>query len=136
VGEVAGLMLSFVGARARASGDPKTIADFARTLAYVGPRVFVPALLAVLVFGVWMVLISAEWNFSQAWVLLALGLFVVAFLIGALYLGRIGIQFERAAESGGAGDGRLLLDRWIVAYRVVLLVLVVAVWDMIFKPGL
>ena len=67
---------------------------------------------------------------------LGLGLFAVAFLIGALYLGRIGIQLQRAAESGSAGDGRLLLDRWILGYRVVLLVLVVAVWDMIFKPGL
>src|SRR5439155_880201 len=35
-----------------------------------------------------------------------------------------------------AGRGRLLLDRWILGYRLVLLVLVVAVWDMIFKPGL
>ena len=37
---------------------------------------------------------------------------------------------------GTAGRGRLLLDRWILGYRLVLLVLVVAVWDMIFKPGL
>jgi hypothetical protein len=29
-----------------------------------------------------------------------------------------------------------LLDRWILGYRVVLVVLVVAVWDMVFKPGL
>ena len=129
-------MLSFVGARARASGDPKAIADFARTLSYVGPRLFIPALVAVLVFGLWMVLISAEWTLTQPWVLLALGLFVVAFLIGALYLGRIGIQFQRSAESGDASAGRLLLDRWLLGYRVVLLVLLVAVWDMIFKPGL
>ena len=131
-----GFALSLVGSRARTSGDPRTIADFARTLAYIGPRLFIPALLAVLVFGVWMVLISSEWNLSQAWVLLALGLFAVAFLIGSLYLGRIGIQLLRSADSEDAGAGQMLLGRWILGYRLVLLVLVVAVWDMIFKPGL
>jgi hypothetical protein len=29
-----------------------------------------------------------------------------------------------------------LMGRWITGYRVVLLVLVLAVWDMVFKPGL
>jgi hypothetical protein len=60
----------------------------------------------------------------------------VAFLIGAPYLGRIGIQFLRSAQSGSAGAGRLFVDRWILDYWVVLLVLVLAVWDMIFEPGL
>src|SRR4051812_38679815 len=95
-----GLMLSVVAMRVRKSADPNAIPEFARMLTYLGLRVFAPAVLAVLVFGVWMVLISSEWNFGQGWVPLAIGLLLVAFLIGAVYLGRIGIALQRAADSG------------------------------------
>jgi hypothetical protein len=30
----------------------------------------------------------------------------------------------------------MLLDQWLLSYGVVLVVLLVAVWDMVFKPGL
>ncbi len=131
-----GMMLSLVGARARQSRDLAVIGEFARTLSYVGLRVFTPAVLVVLVSGVWLVLVSSEWNFSQLWVLLALGAFVVAFLIGAVYLSRSAIQLDRAvsqnADLQAASDA---LRRWLVGYGVVLIILVFALWDMIFKPG-
>jgi uncharacterized membrane protein len=131
-----GVMLSLVGARARQSRDLAVIGEFARTLSYVGLRVFTPAVLVVLVSGVWLVLVSSEWNFSQLWVLLALGAFVVAFLIGAVYLSRSAIQLDRAvsqnADLQAASDA---LRRWLVGYGVVLIILVFALWDMIFKPG-
>ena len=131
-----GVTLSLVGVRSRQSGDLAVIGEFARTLSYVGLRVFTPAVLVVLVSGVWLVLTSSEWNFTQPWVLLALGAFVVAFLIGAVYLSRSAIQLERAVT--GTADlpaAREALGRWIVGYGVVLIVLVIALWDMIFKPG-
>ncbi len=31
---------------------------------------------------------------------------------------------------------RDLLGRWIVGYQIVLVILLFAVWDMVFKPGL
>jgi hypothetical protein len=30
----------------------------------------------------------------------------------------------------------MLLDQWLLGYGMVLVVLLVAVWDMVFKPGL
>ena len=51
-----GVMLVSAARRARARNDPASIGDFARSLAYLGPRVLAPAAAAVLVFGVWMVL--------------------------------------------------------------------------------
>lgn len=77
-------MLSIIGARTRQSEDHRIIGDFARTLSYVGLRVLMPAVVVVLVAGVWLVLISSEWNFTQLWVLLGLGAFGIAFLIGAM----------------------------------------------------
>jgi hypothetical protein len=83
------------------------------------------------------VLASSAWKLSQLWVVVALGLFGVAFLIGAVYLSRVGIALERVAEGDGSDkeDAVGLLNRWLVGYTVVLGVLLVAVWDMVFKPG-
>jgi uncharacterized membrane protein len=130
-----GLMLSVMGARARASNDPAAIRQFARALAWVGPRVLLPAVVAVLVFGVWLVLSSAAWDFAQPWIIIAIALFALTFVIGAGYLGRIAIRLERAVDTAADTDSRRLLDRWLLGYGVVLIVLVVIVADMVLKPG-
>jgi uncharacterized membrane protein len=141
-----GVMLSLIGFRAWRSGDVALIREFARTLSYVGLRLLTPAVVVVLVSGVWLVLASAEWSLTQLWVLLALGAFVVAFLVGAVYLSRSALQLERTAAQGQPGSpdqgqdaglepARDALGRWLVGYGVVLAILAFAVWDMIFKPG-
>jgi uncharacterized membrane protein len=132
-----GLTLMVVGFRARASSQPEAIAGFARTIPYVGLRVLMPSVVLLLVTGVWQVLASSAWSFSQLWVRLALGLFILAFLVGAVYLSRVGIGLARAsAGNRPASESAALLTRWLVGYVVVLGLLLVAVWDMIFKPGL
>jgi hypothetical protein len=132
-----GLMLSLVGARIRASNDPRLIGVFARMLSYTGLRVFMPAVLVVLVSGVWLVLIRSAQLFTQLWVLLAIAAFIAAFLVGAVYLSRIAIRLERLAGSDSLdiGTARDLLGRWLGGYYVVLAILLFALWDMVFKPA-
>jgi uncharacterized membrane protein len=90
-----GLMLSLLGMRARQSEDPHFVREFVQTLSYVGLRVLMPAVIAVLVFGVWMVLAFLAWQFTQLWILLALGAFAIAFVIGAVYLSRIALALDK-----------------------------------------
>jgi Predicted integral membrane protein (DUF2269) len=125
------------GFRARSSANQDALREFGQTLPYVGLRVLMPAVLLVLVTGIGLVLSSAEWHFSQFWVVLALALFAVAFLIGALYMSRVGIALERIAggEGGAPAQALALINRWLVGYAVVLVVLLVALWDMVFKSG-
>jgi uncharacterized membrane protein len=132
------VVLNIQGSRARSSGDSAARVEFARSLAFVGPRVLAPAVIVIVIVGVWMVLAGAGWNFGQAWVLAGLALYVVALLIGIVYLGRIGIQLQRSMAEAAAdtADARRLLDQWILGSRVVLLVLLITAWDMVFKPGL
>jgi len=132
-----GSVLVLVAARIRSSSNPEAIAEFARLIPYIGIRVLGPAWIVVLLTGVGMVLLSSEWRFTQLWILIALGLFAVAFLIGAVFMSQAGIRLDRAAR-GNDPQANLtsLLQRWLVGYSVVLAVLLVAVWDMIFKPGL
>jgi uncharacterized membrane protein len=134
-----GLMLSIVGLRVRASGDQNAIRQFAGTLGYAGIRVLLPAVVGTLGFGIWLILENEAWDFGQLWVRIALGLFAVAFLIGAVYLSRIGTRLQRLAlgdEPTAANEGSTLLDRWLLGYAMVLVVLLIAMWDMVFKPGL
>ncbi len=130
-----GFLLSIVGARARNSENPNAIPEFAESLTSIGTRALLPATVGTLVFGIWMVLIDSQWNFGQLWVRLAIGLFVVAFLIGAVYMGRIGMQLQRMSVDNMA-QAKTMLTRWLWGYRAILLVLLIVVWDMIFKPGL
>ena len=132
-----GLTLMVAGFRARSSSRPEAVAEFARTVPFVGLRILMPSVVLLLVTGVWQVLASSAWSFSQLWVRLALGLFILAFLVGAIYLSRVGIGLARAAADNRlASEGVALLNRWLAGYVVVLGLLVIAVWDMIFKPGL
>jgi uncharacterized membrane protein len=133
-----GIVLSVLAMRARAADDPVVVAAFAGSLSYIGLRVFAPSVIAVIVTGAWLVLVSPAWDFAQLWVLLGLTGFGIAFLVGAAYLGRVGIELERvgAGPNGDTARARELMGRWIVGYRLVLVVLVLTVWDMVFKPGL
>ena len=132
-----GLMLTVIGGRARRSGDIVLIREFARTLSYVGPRVLAPAVVVVLASGIWLVVQQSR-DFSQLWILLALGAFAAAFVIGAVYLSRSAMMVERAAAdtTGDTHAARDALGRWMLGYAAVLVILLFALWDMIFKPGL
>jgi uncharacterized membrane protein len=132
-----GVMLSVIGLRVRRSDDLAAIAEFARALSFVGLRVFLPAVLVVLATGLWMVVGGSAWRVDQLWILLALAAFVVAFLVGAVYLSRSASSLRRAAiDDADTDSARRALGRWLAGYAVVLAILLFAVWDMVFKPGL
>jgi uncharacterized membrane protein len=129
-------MLSIVGLRARRSGDMAVIGEFARMLSYIGLRVFAPAVIVVLASGIWLVIAESR-DFTELWVLLALAAFAAAFVIGAVFQSRSAIELERVATGPDADPqaARDILGRWIAGYLGVLVILVFAVWDMVFKPG-
>ncbi len=132
-----GLMLTRFALRARSSGDPRAAGECAGSLPWVALRGLTPAIAVLLLTGIAMVLTGAGWSFTQLWILAALALLVVAFLIGAIYMSRVGVALLRAANDGaGAAEVRAHLDRWLMGYGAVLLILVAVVWDMVFKPGL
>ena len=132
-----GLMLSVIGMRTKGTGDLHSIREFAKTLSFVGLRVFTPAVLVILASGVWMVL-AGSGEFTQLWILLALAGFAVAFVIGAVFLSRTAIRLDQVANQPDASSATAAdaLQRWITGYWVVQAVLVFTVWDMVFKPSL
>jgi uncharacterized membrane protein len=78
------LVLTVVAASVIRGAERDALARFVRSLRIIGPVVLAPASVSVIGFGIWMVVDSDAWDFGQAWILLALGLFAAAFLIGAV----------------------------------------------------
>ena len=131
-----GVLLAVSGARVLRDPDPAAVGRFTGSLRVLGPLVLAPATIAVLGLGIGLVVDSDVWDFGQLWVGLGLALFAVAFLIGAVWQSRTALAATRAAERDDAAEARRQLRRWLWGYGVVVLLLVVAAWDMTTKPGL
>jgi uncharacterized membrane protein len=117
-------------------GEREAIARFVGSLRVIGPLVLAPAPLALVGFGIWLVIDSDAWEFGQTWIWLGLALFAAAFVVGAAFQSRAAIGAERAAAEGDDAEAARQLGRWSWGSRLILVLLAVATWDMVFKPGL
>jgi uncharacterized membrane protein len=122
--------------KVQAEGDPVRLVAVAKDIADLGKRVITPAAVSVLVFGVWLVAVSS-WNFTDTWV--ALGLVGIAITI-ATGAGFLGPESERLAKLGAERDPsdpelQRRIKRVFLVARIDLVVLVLVVADMVFKPG-
>ena len=131
-----GVMLAAIAARVLRDPDPAAVGRFTASLRSLGPLVLAPATVAVLGLGIGLVVDSDAWDFGQLWLQLGLALFAAAFLIGAVWQSRTALAATRAAEHNSNGEARRQLRRWSWGYRLIVLLLVVAAWDMTTKPGL
>ncbi len=131
-----GVMLAVIAARVLRDPDADAVGRFTSRMRVVGPLVLAPATVAVLGLGIGLVVDTDAWDFGQLWVQLGLALFVAAFLVGAAWQSHTALAAERAAAHDNDAEARRQLRRWSWGYRLILVLLVVATWDMITKPGL
>jgi uncharacterized membrane protein len=133
---VGGLVALFAfGTYVLRTGEDTAVARFIASLRVVGPLVLTPAAVLVLLLGLWMVGDNAAWSFGQTWIWFSLALLAVAVLVGAVFLSRAALAAERAAKAGDQAGARQQLRRWSWGILLILLLLVVATWNMVFKPG-
>jgi uncharacterized membrane protein len=114
--------------------EPGATAAFLGSLRVIGPLVLAPAPVILLGMGIWMV--ADQWDFGDTWVSVGFALFAVAFLIGAAHQSRAAIAAERASAAGDDAAALGHLRRWAYGMAAILLLLIAATWDMVFKPGL
>jgi uncharacterized membrane protein len=117
-------------------GDPVHLGRLAKDLGDLGNRLLLPAAISVLVFGVWLVAVSA-WNFTDPWILIGLTGVAMTIVTGAFFIGpEAGRLVALVAERDPADPQIQRRIRRIVAIsRIDLVVLVLVVADMVFKPG-
>jgi uncharacterized membrane protein len=122
---------------ARRSGDAAEVDRVMRSLAWADTWLAVPAPLLVVVTGVAMVALSGAWGFTQAWILLSIGIVVVyelvALTIGARLYRRIAEARASGAVTGDAHAGTM--RAWARLGGLLLALLLVVVGLMVFKPG-
>jgi uncharacterized membrane protein len=108
---------------------------YARDIEVLSNRVFAPASIAALLFGILMVLEIDAFDFSQAWILIGIVGLAASVVLGIAFFGP---QTKRLvteiSESDPRAEGRLAL---VAKMSVVdMTILYGVVWAMVFKPGL
>jgi hypothetical protein len=109
-------------------GDRELLPRLGPLGAKLGPRVFAPAALGTLVFGILLVL-DGDWTFDPLWIQLGFVAFATSFLINVAVRAPIARRM-RSGDLDPRRGGRLLA----LLARVELTVLVLAVADMVSKP--
>ncbi|HEY5080684.1 MAG TPA: DUF2269 family protein [Bauldia sp.] len=131
----AGVGLVILGIAANSRKDNAGFVRIMQDVVFLAPRVFVPASLATLVFGV-----AAAWTsfgFEMLWIDLGIIGYAATFVTGNYFLRPRADRITKLVAEGGASDhavaaGRELLG--LAKFDYALLFIVVA--DMVFKPTL
>ena len=134
---VGGVIISHVhGAWVDRRNRPEDFRHFVDLQAWLGQRYFMPLSITVIAAGIALV-IESGWNFTDAWIVIGIVLWVISVAVGAGFLGPQSIKIQKGLESGGPPDTALqqVIDKVKFASRVDLVVLILVVVDMVIKPG-
>jgi uncharacterized membrane protein len=132
------ITMQTIGARLVRAESAEAVASFARTAEWIGPRLYMPASVAVLGFGIAMVAVNEAWTIGQLWIILGLVGIAVSAIGGALFFGPQSRRIGEALRTEGAESERTqaLIRQIFVVGRFDLLLLLLIVADMVLKPGL
>ena len=102
---------------------------------WLAPRLFIPASIGTLVFGI-LAAIEGDWDFGSVWIVIGLSGFAVSFATGIGYFEPEIKRLAAAIERGGAADPevRRRTAALKMVGRIELAVLYVVVVSMVAKP--
>lgn len=132
---VGGGAVATVFAARLGAATPEHRLGFARDMEFASTRVFMPASLLTLLFGILMVVDSDVFAWEQAWVVIGLSAVVISAVLGMAYLGPQSAKLVAELEAGDPAAAERIRGISLVS-RLDLVVLFVAVWAMVVKPGL
>ena len=130
---VGGGFFSLIFTHRARSADPAHRLGIARDMHFVGNRVFGPAAMATLLFGILMVVDFDGYTFSQTWIIIGLSAIGASIVLGALLIGRQSALLLQELEAGDPGASRRLQVLTRLSY-VDMTILLIAVWAMVAKP--
>jgi uncharacterized membrane protein len=131
-----GLNISYAIWQARAAREPEHTGYALRGIKFLDDRVANPAYGGLLVVGILLVLLG-PWEFTQFWVLAAIGLYLVMGAVAFLLYSPTLTRLIASYESGGAATAEFAaLSGRSRTVGIVLAVIVVAIiLLMVLKPG-
>jgi uncharacterized membrane protein len=133
-----GIYAQVLGTRAMREKDPQHLGYVARDIGDLGKFLITPASITVIIFAVSMVAYSPVWNFTDTWIIIALVGYGATLVTGAGFLGPEAGRLGKLAAQGHTPDEPEMLHRIrriLMVSRIDLVVLILVVADMVFKPG-
>lgn len=126
-----------LGRRVLGRGDPEEMLAFSKEANAIGPMLYAPASIILLVAGIFLV-DKAGYEFSQLWIGLALAGWVLTFLIGVGFYGPQGKRLDAIVDAEGSASPKVVANirQTLMVGTVELLILLLVVVDMTTKPGL
>jgi uncharacterized membrane protein len=130
-----GVMIAILSFLMEREHDALGLATLGRQAEYLSTRLFIPSSLAVLVFGIAM-MIKGDLDWGQFWVIVGLVGFAATFLTGVAFLTPQTKKLAALAESNGPDHAMTqdALARLLVIVRFDVAMLLVVVADMAAKP--
>ena len=129
--------LQVTATRLARANDPERMAAFAKDAEYTGTHLIMPSTILLLLMGIALVAYSPVYAFTDTWILLAFAGFAATFVTGAFVIGPASGKIGALLESEGPSsvEAQALIRRIFAVSRVDLVVLLLVVADMVFKPG-
>jgi uncharacterized membrane protein len=137
IGWIGGLVtFSLLSARVAREPDQAVLAEITRLMRINGMAVIGPSSGLTLIAGIVMIAVSGLG--VPTWVIWGFAAIIVSVLLGVTLIGRTSKELREAAAAAEPGEPRLsALQRRLVALNIInVLVLLSAVWAMVFKPAL
>jgi uncharacterized membrane protein len=128
--------LQVLALRATSAKEPARMAGLSDDAEWMGLRVFMPATVLLLVFGIWAA-IEGDWDFGQAWISIGFAAFAFSFFLGMAFMGPESGRITSLVRERGVDDpevGRRTL-RILLLSRLEIVVALIAIWAMVIKPG-
>ena len=130
-----GFFLQMLTLRVLAARDEARMAAFAGDVEVLGIRVFMPSSLLLLLSGIGLVL-DADWDWSEPFILVGLVVWLISFVAGAGYLGPTSGKIKAEMEANGASPRAQQLRGNVLRYsRIELVLLWIVVFMMVVKLG-
>jgi uncharacterized membrane protein len=117
--------------------DEAAIKRFLHDQEWLAMRLFIPASLVVVIFGIALVIESDAWSFDQLWIVLGLIGYAATFVTGLFFIKPASERIAGEMEAqGGRLSPRLRADirKLIVTARVDYVTFALVVFDMVGKP--
>ncbi len=130
----AGIVRAVLFARARSAGDRQRLITFLEENEFLGKVYFNTFGILTLVAGVWLVLIT-DWEFSMTWISIGFIGIIVGIVWGVVFYPRFAREALAGLAEGEVASINEPLSRFALYANIELLILLVVVWAMVFKPG-
>jgi putative copper export protein len=117
--------------------DDPHLASFAKDIGWMGKRVLAPLSGGMALFGVILVIYAPQWTFGTEWILIGIAGFLATLITGSAFLGPESERLGKLVDERSADDPeiRRRISRILAISRIDLVVLVLVIADMVFKPG-